>query len=52
MMFFISSGKLLGSESISVDVQRFRNAFKATEKLNYYNNTKSDSLKCYHQYKI
>lgn len=33
MMFFISSGKLLGSDNISVDVHKFRNAFKATEKI-------------------
>lgn len=35
MMLFISSGKLLGSDSISVDVHRFRNAFKATKNIQF-----------------
>lgn len=34
-MLFISSGKLLGSDSISVDVHRFRNAFKATKNIQF-----------------
>lgn len=43
MMFFISSGRLLGSDSISVDVHKFRNAFKATENLTVSNH-KSNSI--------